>query len=186
MPEPDLTALFLRPLEGAGLDRYMVSGSIASIEYGEPRATLDVDVAIALDETSAERFADLFPAPDYYCPPVEVVQLEARRPARGHFNVIHVDSGLKADFFPSRSHPYFAWAMEHRRRLSLGGHEFWFAPPEYVILWKLEFYREGKESKHLRDIRGILSVSEDELDHSLLERAVNELRLNTEWTAVLA
>ena len=45
MPEPDLTALFLRPLEGAGLDRYMVSGSIASIEYGEPRATLDVDVA---------------------------------------------------------------------------------------------------------------------------------------------
>ncbi len=40
MPEPDLTALFLRPLEAAGLDRYMVSGSIASIEYGEPRAIL--------------------------------------------------------------------------------------------------------------------------------------------------
>jgi len=186
VPEPDLTVLFVRPLEEAGLDRYMVSGSIAAIEYGEPRATLDVDVAIRVAEASAASFREIFPAPDYDCPPVEILQLEAKRPARGHFNVIHVGSGLKADFYPSQSHPYFEWAMSNRRRLTIGEGAFWFAPPEYVILWKLEFYREGKEDKHLRDVRGMMAVSGGAMDRDLLERAVCELRLETEWKAAQA
>lgn len=162
----------------------MVSGSIAAIEYGEPRATLDVDVAIVMDEALADAFPSLYPQPDYYCPPVEVLVLESRRPTRGHFNVIHSGSGLKADFYPSRNHPYFGWAMEHRRRLSVGGADYWFAPPEYVILWKLEFFREGGEGKHLRDIRGILEVSGEEVDRPLLEEAVTNLRLEREWGEV--
>ena len=38
MPEPDLFLLFVRPLNRAGL-RYVVSGSVAAIFYGEPRLT---------------------------------------------------------------------------------------------------------------------------------------------------
>ena len=33
------------------------------------------------------------------------------------------------------------------------------APPEYVVVRKLEFYREGRSAKHLRDIRSMLAVS---------------------------
>ena len=36
MPEAELALLFLRPLHRLGL-RYVVSGSVASILYGEPR-----------------------------------------------------------------------------------------------------------------------------------------------------
>ncbi len=41
---------------------------------------------------------------------------------------------------------------------------FWIAPPEYVILRKLEYYREGGSQKHLDDIIGILDISPEEVD----------------------
>ena len=173
--------LFVAPLEAAGITDYMISGSVASIEFGEPRATLDIDLVLLIDANRCAEWVPLFPPEDYYLPPIEVIQLEIGRPSRGHFNIIHISSGLKADCYPSRSHPCLDWAIRHRRRRSLPTCEAWFAPPEYVILWKLEFFREGREGKHVRDIRGILSVSGDEIDMDFLRQAVATLRLEDEW-----
>lgn len=63
----------------------------------------------------------------------------------------------------------------------MGDDEVWFAPPEYVILWKLEFFREGGGDKHLRDIRGMLLVSPESIDRTLLDRASAELGLGAQW-----
>ena len=41
-------------------------------------------------------------------------------------------------------------------------------PPEYVILWKLAFFREGGAEKHVQDIVGVLRVMGEELDASML------------------
>ena len=123
----------------------------------------------------------LFPEQDYYLPPLEVIQIEIGRPSRGHFNIIHIPSGLKADCYPSRNHRFLEWAIRHRRRRRLANCGAWFAPPEYVILWKLEFFRESREGKHVRDIRGILSVSGDEIDMGFLHHAVADLHLEDEW-----
>ena len=106
---------------------------------------------------------------------------EIRRSTHGHFNVVHHETGLKADFYPSRHHPYWAWAWEHRQCAEVEGAPAWFAPPEYVILSKLEFHRDGGSDKHLRDIRGMLAVSGDVIDRALIERAVAELGLEREW-----
>ncbi len=46
MPEVDLILLFVRPLQQAGF-RYIVTGSVAAIFYGEPRLTLDVDLVVS-------------------------------------------------------------------------------------------------------------------------------------------
>jgi hypothetical protein len=110
--------------------------------------------------------------------------IEIRRPNRGHFNVIHGASGLKAGFYPSRSHPYFPWALANRRRVEIDGRDVQFAPPEYAIFWKLEFMREGGGEKHVRDIRGIVSVQGGEMDMELLAHGVGELGLTREWDAV--
>jgi hypothetical protein len=40
MPEPELSLLFVRPLNQIGA-RYIICGSVASILYGEPRLTND-------------------------------------------------------------------------------------------------------------------------------------------------
>lgn len=91
---------------------------------------------------------------------------------------------MKADFYPSSAHPYFAWAMENRRGLEIDGQTRWFAPPEYVILWKLAFYREGGGDKHLRDIRSMLLVQGAAIDRLMLGKAAVELRLEPEWITV--
>ena len=69
-------------------------------------------------------------------------------------------------------------AEEVRR---IGDDEIWFAPPEYVILWKLEFFREGGGDKHLRDIRGMLLVNAETIDRAMLDRAASELGLGAHW-----
>ena len=182
MDEPDLFAVFVHPLHRAGV-RYMITGSVASMHYGEPRFTMDVDLVVHLDEPEVAKIAGAFPDSDYYTPPAETITDEIRRPAHGHFNVIHLTTGLKADFYPSRRHPYWAWAWEHRRSAIVEGSPADFAPPEYVILAKLEFYREGGSDKHLRDIRGMLAVSGEQIDRALIERAVAELGLGEAWRA---
>jgi hypothetical protein len=177
---PDLFALFVRPLHRAGL-RYMVSGSLASVHYGEPRLTMDVDVVVHVNESEAGTLAALFPASDFHVPPPEVVAVEINRQTRGHFNVIHHATGQKADFYPSRRHPYWQWAFERRQLARVDEDEVWFAPPEYVILWKLEFFREGGGDKHLHDIRGMLMVHPENIDSAMLDKATAELGLGAVW-----
>jgi hypothetical protein len=53
--------------------------------------------------------------------------------------------------------PYMA--MARRTRHEVGAVAVWVAPIEYVILRKLEWYREGGASRHLDDIRAMLRVS---------------------------
>ena len=49
----DLLSLFIEPLERLNLD-YMITGSVASMLYGEPRLTNDVDLVLdLLSSTSA-------------------------------------------------------------------------------------------------------------------------------------
>jgi hypothetical protein len=177
---PDLFDLFVRPLHQAGV-RYMVSGSLASVHYGEPRLTLDVDLVVHITDAEAAAFAALFPVAEYYVPPMDVVAVEVNRPTRGHFNVIHLATGQKADFYPSRQHSCWDWAWQGRRLERVGDAEIYFAPPEYVILWKLEFFREGGGEKHLRDIRGMLLVTGAAIDRTLLDHACAELGLTSIW-----
>ena len=75
------------------------------------------------------------------------------------FNLIHHQSQFKADIYLAARDPLHSWALEHRRRIDLAGAGAWIAPPEYVILRKLEFLREGGSDKHLRDIRFILAAT---------------------------
>lgn len=177
MHEPDLIRLFIPPLKAAGIE-YMISGSVAAIFYGEPRATLDIDIAVLLPEQSLSSLRNAFHPDHYYVPPIEILEIERTRPARGHFNIVHHESGLRADFYPSREHPYFEWAMEHRKDVALADLEITLAPVEYVILWKMEFYREGAGEKHLTDVTGILRVQGDSVDRRFLEAAAMKLGLS--------
>lgn len=58
------------------------------------------------------------------------------------------------------------------------------APPEYVILRKLEYYREGGSSKHRTDIQAILNVSGAEIDHGSLSEWIDRLGLVGIWKTV--
>jgi hypothetical protein len=165
--EPDLLELFVRPLHDAGI-RYLVSGSLGSMLYSEPRLTIDIDLAVALADSDSPAIARLYPQPDFYTPPEEVISAENARECRAHFNVIHIPSGLKADFYPSQRDDFFQWAWRNRKSVAYPHGEILFAPAEYIILWKVAYYEEGGGEKHIRDIRRMIELSPDDIDGSLL------------------
>jgi hypothetical protein len=55
------------------------------------------------------------------------------------------------------------------------------APPEYVIVRKLEYFREGGSEKHLRDIRSMLAVSGEQLDRFELNEWIIRRGVECEW-----
>ena len=59
MTEPDLVGLFVVPLESLGFD-YMITGGVASVIYGDPRFTRDIDLILELREADAGGLLDAF------------------------------------------------------------------------------------------------------------------------------
>jgi hypothetical protein len=183
MPEPDLFLLFVRPLNRAGI-RYVVSGSVAAIFYGEPRLTHDVDFIVFLNAHDIQKLLAVFPASEFYLPPRETMLAETAREQHGHFNLIHHDTGFKADLYPTGRDELNAWAFRGKRPVEFEGETILLAPPEYVIVRKLEYYREGGAEKHLRDIRAMLAVSGEQLDRAIMSEWIQRRGLATEWRLV--
>ncbi len=182
MPEHNLFRIFVSRLNKLSLP-YMITGAVASIIYGEPRLTNDIDLVIDMTADDVKTFAEAFPIEDFYCPPPEVIRLEIGRAQRGHFNLIHHETGFKADIYASGRDELHQWGLQNRKQIDVEGEKFWLAPIEYVILRKLEYYREGESEKHLRDISGILAVSSDEIDFKMLQAQINKRTLEKEWQA---
>lgn len=77
----------------------------------------------------------------------------------------------------------YNWGLLNRKSVQLEDQAIWVAPVEYVILRKLEYYREGRSEKHLRDIAGILDVPGAPLNATWLEEQIAEWQLQDEWQA---
>lgn len=178
--EADLFLVFTRRLQALGAP-YMVTGSVAGTLYGEPRVTHDVDVVIALRRAHVDRLVELFPLEEFYCPPREVILDEVLRAQRGHFNLIHHDTGFKADVYLANRDPLHRWALGEIRLIPIGDDTIPLAPIEYVIVRKLEFYREGGSDKHLRDIAAMLHCSSDDVRTGVLDEWVSRLGLEPQW-----
>ena len=176
MLEAELYELFIRPLNDADI-AYMVTGSVASIIYGQPRMTHDIDLVVEVPADRLEELIVRFPERDFYCPPLEVMRTEINRESRGHFNFIHHQTGFKADIYPVCSDEFLKEGLRRRRKVQRGDGHMWVAPPEYVIIKKLQYYVEGRSSKHISDIRGILDVSEDVIDRELLYRWIDQFEI---------
>jgi len=183
MPEANLFLMFTRRMNALGV-AYMVSGSVAVIIYGEPRLTHDVDLIVVLDREHIARLPEVFPPAEFYCPPPEVIAVEAAREQRGHFTIIHHETGFKADVYLSGRDPLHAWGLARARRLDVEGEALVVAPPEYVIVRKLEYYREGGSGKHLRDIRSMLDTSAELIQRAELERQIVARGLQEAWRQV--
>jgi len=182
MPEPDLIELFVRPLNDLEI-RYLVTGSVAAMLYGEPRVTHDIDLVVFLRPADIARLPSAFPPPEFYVPPPEIIGAEISR-ERGSFNIIHADSALKADFYTVNRDEIDGWAFRNAKKYSIKGTTIGLAPAEYVIVRKLEFYREGGSEKHVRDIRSMLAVSGDQIDKSELYEWIQRRGLQEQWQKI--
>ena len=185
MQAPDLISLFVVPLNTLDI-RYMITGAVAAVIYGEPRFTRDLDLVVDLRPGDADRVVSTFSEDAFYVPPLGVVEAEARRPLRGQFSVIHLETALKADCYVAGQDPLHEWAIARRVRYDVGGEGVWVAPIEYVILRKLEWHRDGGASRHLDDVRAMLRISGGGVDQAALDVWLTRLGLENEWSLVAA
>jgi hypothetical protein len=163
---------------------YRVVGSMASMAYGEPRFTNDVDIVAELGPEHVAPLCAAFAAPDFYVSEQAVRDAVTRR---FQFNIVHPASGLKADIIvPPETEFTRSEASRVRRLTSEGEYSAWFGSPEDVLLNKLVYYRlsEGASEKHLRDIAGMIKLQGQKLDRDYISHWAGKLDVADEWKMI--
>ncbi len=183
MKQLDLLRHALGVLESLGIE-HMVVGSMASMAYGEPRLTRDIDLVVNLRSEQVDPLCDAFAAPEFY------VSRDAAREAvrqRSQFNVIHPGSGNKVDLIVARLDAWGQSQLARRKAVTiLPGLVARTAAPEDVILGKMWYYQVGEHEKHLRDIASMLRISSSEIDRDYITHWARELGLTDVWQAAVA
>ena len=160
---------------------YLVTGSVASMAYGEPRLTNDIDVVADIKLSHIPGLVADFPKEEYYIDE-EMIQEAIGRV--GQFNIIHPASGLKVDVIIKRDTPFDQSRFERSGKRYPGPYPADFASPEDLIIKKMEYYKLGGSEKHLRDIAGILKISRESIDRAYISHWADELDLNEIWDIV--
>jgi hypothetical protein len=176
---------FLRRL-AAALDMtgvpYMLTGSVASSMYGEPRSTNDVDIVIAPTREQLLSLVQLLQRIGLVVAPEDATAALQRRT---QFNVIDFPKGVKADLILRKDREFSLAEFARRETHEVEGLRLTIATPEDVLLAKLEWAKLGNSDRQLIDAAGILSMQADALDLAYIERWVDLLDVRQQWNAVL-
>jgi len=182
MGQSELLAFLCDHLEQLGI-RYFITGSQATIAYGEPRFTNDIDVVIDLNLANCEQFCAGFPDNEYY------LSKPAAREAilqRGMFNIIHPSSGLKIDVIIPDSTSFDEQRLQRGVRLPLAtGGTGVFSSAEDIVVKKMEWHKMGGGERHLRDIAGILKIRGAAVDRDYITDHARQLGVQDIWQAIV-
>ena len=180
--QAELLRYVVETLEELGID-YMIGGSQASIYYGEPRFTQDIDIVADMAPTHVPLLLERFALPNFDVSKDAVREAITRR---GQFSIIHPASGLKIDVILKKDTPYDRIQFERRQRQPLiPGTDAYFARPEDVILYKMLSFKEGRSERHLRDIAGMLAISGAAIDAGYVEEWAQRLGVSDVWKAIV-
>jgi hypothetical protein len=180
----DLLRTVVEILDDLGVP-YALGGSIASSFIGEPRSTVDVDVAIRLE---AELVDDLLrrAGASFYLP-----EEAARRAIEAHesFNLLDTETAMKVDLFVVGDSLLDRMQIERRIPVQVPGFStaLWVTSPEDQVLRKLAWFRSGGSvsDRQWRDVVGILRVQAPTIDLAYLQRTALEVDLHRELAAAL-
>ncbi len=165
---------------------YYIGGSVASSLYGEPRATLDIDLGAEIVESQVSGLVAVWNR-DFY------VSESAMREAvqRGRcFNLVHLTSTYKVDVFVRGTDPFNASVLSRRRPrgVAVGDENInvWFASPEDVILHKLVWFRKGGETsdRQWRDIATVWKYQRATADDNYIAEWAAKLNVLDLWERV--
>ena len=159
--------------------RYVVGGSLASSISGEPRATLDVDVIVELNEDQVAAVVAAL-GEDFYADSDGIRQAIRENSSA---NLIHLETSIKVDLFMMGGSPIDGEQMDRRLRFKVAEDpdQYLFVyTPEDILLQKLRWYQMGNEvsDQHWRDIMGIVVVQGEKLDVVYLRRSAQALAVS--------
>jgi len=160
---------------------YFVTGSVASIAYGESRFTNDIDIVAAVKREHVADILKCFPAEDYYLSEDSIKDAIYRR---FQFNIIHPASGLKVDVIIKKKSEFDDTRFSRIMSFKMDEVGVNFSSPEDVILKKMEYYKIGGSEKHLRDIMGVIKISRELINFDYIEMWAKKLYVEEIWQAI--
>lgn len=166
---------------GMVLDRlginWVLGGSLASSLIGEPRSTLDVDVAVVLERHQVAPLIEAVSSGYYINEQMVAVAIEHG----SSFNLIHYDTGIKVDVFVLTDDPLDRRQMARRQSVEIAeGVHIWVGTPEDQVLRKLASFRAGGEVSDCqwRDVVAMVRVQWGRLDLGDLRHTAADLGLD--------
>jgi len=181
MTEQELLKDCLHRLNRLGV-AYMLTGSMASNAWGIPRTTHDLDFVLQIPPAQTAALAAAFDG-DYF---VDEPAIRAAFQPPHQFNVIHVPSALKIDFWMLRPVPFEQEMFRRRLRHDAVGESAWLATPEDVILHKLYWHTITPSERQLGDVAGVVAVQKGRLDEAYLRKWAAEIRVGELLEAALS
>lgn len=178
MSFPDVVQRITQAFDRANI-AYMLTGSFASVYYGSPRSTQDIDFVIAATPAQLQTLIQSLPGVEYYADADAALEAHKRQ---SMFNIIDMKSGWKIDLIIRKDRAFSQEEFNRRQRLFLEGTSLFIASAEDVILAKLEWSKLSQSQRQIEDAAGVLKIRAAFLDLPYLAKWVTNLQLTREWT----
>jgi hypothetical protein len=153
-------------LDEAGIPNAL-GGAIALAAWGIPRATVDVDINVFVEDEAMDRLFDVLES---------VLQTSVNRQQAMHEHrengliVLRSSGGLRVDVFtPSIE---FSWEAAHtKQRQRILGADVWVLAPEALAVFKLMFFR----SKDIADLERLVATQGQAMDLPLVRQRMADM-----------
>ncbi|TAK13035.1 MAG: hypothetical protein EPO32_06680 [Anaerolineae bacterium] len=158
-------------LEAAGVE-YLLGGALAAWAWGEPRATQDIDLVVNLPPEKVNALSKELEKIQIYVPAEIMLDILAEPRADLAINAIHGGTGFKAEFFPLRAGDDLrASALARKVQVNLGPSigKIFVHSPEDLIIYKLLYFSQSQQTKHIRDIGAIYQARKATLDGEYIQ-----------------
>jgi hypothetical protein len=176
--QQELLKRVIRALDQAKI-QYMITGSIVSSLQGEPRATHDIDIVVAIQKTRAQLLVQAFPPPDFYMEKESILDAIDRRQM---FSLIDLKEGGKVDFWTLTDEPFDRSRFGRRYPEEFMGLKMLVSSPEDTILVKLRWANlSGGSEKQFTDALRVYEVQYEKLDIDYLECWAKKLDIELLW-----
>jgi hypothetical protein len=181
MPQQELLKKVVKILEDLKIP-YMLTGSIASSLYGEPRSTQEIDIVVEVKSDSIESLVKQFPASQYY---IDAESIKEAIHLKLMFNLIDINEGEKVDFWIVTDEPFDTSRFSRRQKLEIYGMKMYVSTPEDMILAKLRWSKlAGGSEKQFGDALRIFEVQYNKLDLNYLKEWMVELNIEDLWERI--